>query len=213
MTSPSNAARKVISTEKGRFSHIDLQYQRGNIFFIILKLLCQLIVKAVDEVGSLTQWMVPGKIANFHAHYHRLELMFGIYSRGLPSKVLACRTCRWGAFVKPVNRRFTHTQYMSTVDVPAIVDIPSLRKALKLSKGGYTTPICIGNKQASFTPKMFSAMQLGIHNLYISSKLGIYPALHICDVIKGNESDVGNIDFSYRLKRVTNFYVLHCFST
>ena len=39
--------------------------------------------------------------------------------------------------------------------------------------------ICIGNKQTSFTTKKFSAMQLGIHNLYISSKLEIFPPLHI----------------------------------
>ena len=31
------------------------------------------------------------------------------------------------------------------------------------------------------------------------------------DTIKGNESDVGNIDFELRLKEVTNSYVLHCF--
>ena len=36
------------------------------------------------------------------------------------------------AFVKRVNRGYTHTQYTSTGDVPAIIeDIPSSNKALK----------------------------------------------------------------------------------
>ena len=30
-------------------------------------------------------------------------------------------------------------------------------------------------------------------------------------MIKGNESDVGNIELSYKLKEVTDSYVLHCF--
>ena len=29
-------------------------------------------------------------------------------------------------------------------------------------------------------------------------------------MIKGNESDLANIDFEYRLKEVTNYNVLHC---
>ena len=34
---------------------------------------------------------------------------------------------------------------------------------------------------------------------------------YICDMIKGNESDIANIDFElYRLKEVTNSNVLHC---
>ena len=96
------------------------------------------------------------------------------------------------AFAKRVNRGYPHTQYTSTGDEPVIGNIPSLKKALKLSKGGCTTslegarihrpngviPICIG-KQTSFTPRKFSAMQLGIHNLYIPGKLWIYPPLHI----------------------------------
>ena len=32
-----------------------------------------------------------------------------------------------------------------------------------------------------------------------------------CDIIKGNESDVGNFDLSYRLKEMTDSYLLHCF--
>ena len=31
-----------------------------------------------------------------------------------------------------------------------------------------------------------------------------------CDMIKGNESDVADIDFEFRLKYVTNSNVLHC---
>ena len=32
-------------------------------------------------------------------------------------------------------------------------------------------------------------------------------------MIKGYESDVANIDLSYRLKKVTTLYVLHCLGT
>ena len=35
--------------------------------------------------------------------------------------------------------------------------------------------------------------------------------LYICDMIKGNESDVGNIDFELQVNEVINSYVLHCF--
>ena len=124
--------------------------------------------------------------------------------------VLGVCACVWGrgAFVKCVNRGF-HTQCMSTGDVSAIGDIPSLKKGFKtVERGVYYSlegariqcyPICIGNKQTSFTPKKFSAMQLGIHNLYISGKL------RICDMIKGNESDVGNIDFELQAKRGDKF--------
>ena len=35
--------------------------------------------------------------------------------------------------------------------------------------------------------------------------------VHICDMIKGNESDVGNTDFEFQAKRGVNSYVLHCF--
>ena len=60
--------------------------------------------------------------------------------------------------------------------------ISPVRKRFKAIKRGCTTPlegawliirprgvipICIGNKQTSFTPRKFSAMQLGIHNLYM----------------------------------------------
>ena len=33
----------------------------------------------------------------------------------------------------------------------------------------------------------------------------------ICDMIKGNESDVAILSLSYRLKQITYSYVLHCF--
>ena len=46
-----------------------------------------------------------------------------------------------GAFVKRVNWGHYHTQYTSTGDIPAIGDIPSSKKALKLSKGECTTPL------------------------------------------------------------------------
>ena len=41
----------------------------------------------------------------------------------------------------------------------------------------------------------------------------IHRDLPICDMIKGNESDVGNTDLSNSLhvKDVTNSYILHCF--
>ena len=35
----------------------------------------------------------------------------------------------------------------------------------------------------------------------------------IYDVIKGNESDVGNIDFELQAKRACKFFVLHCLGT
>ena len=45
------------------------------------------------------------------------------------------------AFVKRVNRGYSHTQYeyTSAGDVPAIGDVSSSKKALKLSKG-YVLP-------------------------------------------------------------------------
>ena len=33
---------------------------------------------------------------------------------------------------------------------------------------------------------------------------------HMCDMIKGNELDVGNTDLSFKLKEVTNSYAVHC---
>ena len=43
--------------------------------------------------------------------------------------------CVCVCIVKHVNQEYTHTQYLSTGNVPANEDIPSSIKALKLSKG------------------------------------------------------------------------------
>ena len=40
-----------------------------------------------------------------------------------------------GTFVEYVNQGYTHTQYLSTGNVPAIGNISSSKEALKLSKG------------------------------------------------------------------------------
>ena len=50
----------------------------------------------------------------------------------------------------------------------------------------------------------------------LSFQLLLYFRVHrskicICDMIKGNESDVGNINFELQAKKVINSYVLHCF--
>ena len=47
-----------------------------------------------------------------------------------------------GTFVKHVNQRYTHTQYTSTGDAPAIGDILSLKKGFKtIKKGMYFSPL------------------------------------------------------------------------
>ena len=35
-------------------------------------------------------------------------------------------------------------------------------------------------------------------------------SMHICDMIKGNESNVRNSDFKFQAKRGDKFFVLHC---
>ena len=110
---------------------------------------------------------------------------WGLWNRHWPcmERVGVC------AFVKRVNRGYTLTQCRSTGNVPIVGDIPSSKKALKLSRGDVLTPYVLefivrprgvySHLQTSFTPRMFSDMQLGIHNLCISGKLGIYQSLHI----------------------------------
>ena len=96
-----------------------------------------------------------------------------------------CKKCESGIHSHPV---YVNWGYICSWGYP------QFEKGFNTIKKGCTTPwralefiirprgvipMCIGNKQTSFAPKKFSAMQLEIHSLYTSGKLGIYPPLHI----------------------------------